>query len=102
MNELVLSLCSYLAFQGSGNVACTTSAPLVYGRTPLKPFIDSQQSYIEARGTALFDILPAHKPLGAMVLIGNDIYKKDYKIPLDNHVFLEYNGSYTCNLHWSW
>lgn len=90
-----------MAFQGKADIACRTTVPQVYNQSEIKPFVENEEHKIEKFGTAIYQELPYNRPIGAVVFIGNEIYHHDYRIPLSNHVFLEYNGSYSCNLQWS-
>lgn len=103
MNELLMSLCSYMALQGSGNQACHTAVDQAYNISALKPIVDTQQKQLEKEGTALYSSLPLHEPLSAASFLTYEAYKKDFKLPLTNSINLEYSNFnvYTCNLKWS-
>lgn len=102
MNEFLMGLCSYLALQTQqGNNACHQAIKAGYYQSPLKSYIDSEQSYYEKEGTALYYSLPLHTPLSAASLLTYNLYKREFKIPIDSHINLEYNNtSYACNLTW--
>jgi hypothetical protein len=104
MSDLLIGLCSYFTLQsGMQTNACHTAITQIYTISPIKQPIEAEEQYIANYGKNLYMQIPLHDPLGAIFFIGNDIYKKDYKIPLYNHVDLEYSNytNYTCNLHWS-
>ena len=102
MGDLLISLCSYMALQGSGVNACHSAVTASYIQSGIKPVLDEEQHYFEKRSAALYSQIPYNHPLGAIFLLGKDIKEKDFKIPLDNHVNLEYINfnAYTCNLRW--
>ena len=102
MNDFLIGLCQYLALQGPGNTACQKAITATYAQTGAKTYIDTQQKQVETYGANLYTQLPYNQSLGAIGYVGYSIYKNDYKLPLSNHIFLEYNGTqYTCNLKWS-
>ena len=103
MNELLVGLCSYLALNGQSNQACHVAINQAYNISALKPMVDTQQAHLEKAGTAVYSSLPLHDALGAVSLLGYEIYQKDLKLPLTNSINLEYSNfnTYTCNLKWS-
>jgi len=103
MNDLLVGICSYMAINTSnGTNACHTAVNQMYNISSIKPIFDQEQHQLEAEGAALYQSLPGHTPLGAASFLTYDIYKKDFKIPLSNHINLEYYNynTETCNLHW--
>lgn len=81
--------------------ACNKAIMAAYIQSGTQSVVDAQQHAIERSGQSLYESLPFNKPLSAISLLGYSVYKKDIKIPLYNHVDLEYsNSSYTCNIHW--
>jgi hypothetical protein len=105
MSDLLIGLCSYFTLQsGMQTNACHTAITQVYNISPIKQPLEAEQKYWEAQGVSIYKQIPLHNPIGAIFFIGNDIRSKQYKIPLYNHVDLEYSEyrNYTCNLHWSW
>jgi len=91
-----------MALQGSGVNACHSAITASYTQSGVKSILDEEQHYLEKRGATLYSQIPYNAPLSAMLFLGKDIKEKDFKIPLDNHVNLEYSGfnAYTCNLRW--
>ncbi len=102
MNELLVGLCSYMALSSQSNQACHVAINQAYNISALKPIVDTQQAHLEKAGTAVYSSLPLHDTLGAISLLGYEIYQKDLKLPLTNSINLEYSNfnAYTCNLKW--
>lgn len=102
MNELFLNFCTYMSFQGSGYNGCRTAITQSYNQSELKPIADQEQHYWEHYGTTVYESLPMNKPLGAIVFVSYDLYKKECKLSLSNHIEMQYsNNTYNLNLKWS-
>lgn len=103
MNELLVGLCGYLAFSGSGNTACRVTTSQVYNQSIVKTYFDGEQHELERYGLGIYHTVPLNQPLGFAATFGYEVYKKDFKLPLTNNVNVEYSNSntYTCNLTWS-
>jgi hypothetical protein len=100
MEQLLLQLCSSYMLSG-GIQACNKVMPIAYQHSgAFYSTIEDESKYIEKQANFLYESLPYNKPIGALAYIGYDIYKNDYKIPVSSHINLEYNGKYSCNLHW--
>lgn len=104
MKEWLLGLCGYLALNGQGPQACQSVINASYIQTGAKSWIDSEQYYLETSSRTFYETLPGNKPLGAAAAVFYEVRQQDYKLPLYNHVELEYSHytNYTCNLHWNW
>lgn len=95
-----MQLCTQYMLSGT-NRACSQAIPYFYPRAgALYSTIEAESKSVEKWGTGLYNDLPLNKPLGALSLLGYETFKHDYKIPVSSHINLEYNGSYSCNLHW--
>lgn len=100
MEQLLLQLCSSYMLSG-GIQACNKVMPIAYQHSgAFYSTIESESKSIEKWGTNIYNELPYNKPLGALSLLGYETIKRDYKIPVSSHINLEYNGKYSCNLHW--
>jgi hypothetical protein len=102
MNELLMSLCSYMALQANGDKACRVATNQLYSQSSIKLELDARQKDVEQYSLGIYNNLPLNKPLGAVSIFGYELYKKDIKVPLTSNINLEYSNfnTYTCNLIW--
>lgn len=102
MEQLLLQLCSSYMLSG-GVQACNKVMPIFYQHSgAFYSTIETESKYIEKQANFLYEAVPYSKPIGFVAYVGYDIYKNDYKISVSNHINLEYNGKYSCSLHWDW
>ena len=95
-----MQLCTTYALYGT-KPACNQAVPYFYQRSgAFYSISESETKYWTQQGMDIYNSIPYNKALGAVAYIGYSIDKNDYKIPVSSHINLEYNGKYSCNLHW--
>ena len=102
MNDLLVGICGYLALQGNQINACHTAINQTYNISSYKPMFDARQKELEKYSQELYEEMPLKAPISALSAVIYETVKKDYKIPISNHVNLEYTNfnTGTCNLKW--